>query len=392
MRTTWSFALVTVAFSIWGADASAIPAFARKYDTPCATCHAVYPKLNPFGRAFKENGLRMPDESTTWAETLRSFPVSLRSNLTFDLLGPDTSRFTYGLFKPIFAASLSNVVTLWIDRNLFAVDLPGQQKVQDLGTDNGWLQVDDVLRAARPDLLNVKVGKFELDLPFTQTRTYNRFPYEPYQLTTGNEGFTLSGSERGIEFSGSPGKEVRYSVAFVDGKNPQSVLDADDFDGDLYFRLSKTFDRTHRVGFFLYRGQNTLRDNIGNPYTNNITRLGGDADLLGARGKANLYGLYLWGRNSNPTGPSVVTTPLDLDGGFVQFDGHAAEWITFIGRFSTLNADAAPGVATRFNNVAFGAQSWLYERLKIAYEFRFQLDKNGMKRIDWGTLSFDLVL
>jgi len=40
--------------------ASAIPAFARKYGTSCTTCHTIYPKLNPFGEAFRRNGFRFP--------------------------------------------------------------------------------------------------------------------------------------------------------------------------------------------------------------------------------------------------------------------------------------------------------------------------------------------
>jgi hypothetical protein len=40
--------------------AAAIPAFARKYTTSCLTCHTVYPKLTPFGEAFRANGYRFP--------------------------------------------------------------------------------------------------------------------------------------------------------------------------------------------------------------------------------------------------------------------------------------------------------------------------------------------
>ncbi len=40
--------------------AQAIPAFARKYETSCLTCHTVYPRLNPFGEAFRRNGYRFP--------------------------------------------------------------------------------------------------------------------------------------------------------------------------------------------------------------------------------------------------------------------------------------------------------------------------------------------
>src|SRR6202008_4093936 len=40
----------------------AIPAFARKYKTACATCHNNWPELNDFGRAFKMNGFKFPKD------------------------------------------------------------------------------------------------------------------------------------------------------------------------------------------------------------------------------------------------------------------------------------------------------------------------------------------
>jgi hypothetical protein len=43
--------------------AEAIPAFARKYETSCQTCHTVFPKLNAYGTAFRLNGYRMPKET-----------------------------------------------------------------------------------------------------------------------------------------------------------------------------------------------------------------------------------------------------------------------------------------------------------------------------------------
>jgi hypothetical protein len=40
--------------------AQAIPAFARRYATSCQTCHIVFPKLSPFGEAFRRNGFKWP--------------------------------------------------------------------------------------------------------------------------------------------------------------------------------------------------------------------------------------------------------------------------------------------------------------------------------------------
>ena len=40
--------------------ASAIPAFARKYQSNCALCHSSEPRLTPFGQKFLENGYQFP--------------------------------------------------------------------------------------------------------------------------------------------------------------------------------------------------------------------------------------------------------------------------------------------------------------------------------------------
>jgi len=55
-------------------SAHAIPAFARKYRTSCTTCHTVYPKLNPFGEAFRRNGYRFPGADS---DMVNEEPVSL---------------------------------------------------------------------------------------------------------------------------------------------------------------------------------------------------------------------------------------------------------------------------------------------------------------------------
>ena len=54
--------------------AHAVPAFARKYQTSCQTCHIVFPKLNAFGEAFRLRGYRLPGETE---EMVKQAPVSL---------------------------------------------------------------------------------------------------------------------------------------------------------------------------------------------------------------------------------------------------------------------------------------------------------------------------
>jgi hypothetical protein len=78
-RTTFGFRWVLLGlvagFILFEASpAGAVPAFSRKYQTSCQTCHAIFPKLNPFGEAFRLNGYHLPAET---AEQIRQKPVSL---------------------------------------------------------------------------------------------------------------------------------------------------------------------------------------------------------------------------------------------------------------------------------------------------------------------------
>lgn len=73
------FAFLSVGYVFLGAGArpaEAVPVFSRKYQTSCQTCHTIFPKLNPFGQAFRLNGYRMPGETE---EQVKQVPVSLGS-------------------------------------------------------------------------------------------------------------------------------------------------------------------------------------------------------------------------------------------------------------------------------------------------------------------------
>jgi hypothetical protein len=73
-------ALIGIVLATWlvgslePAQAFAIPAFARTYGTSCGTCHTVYPKLTPFGEAFRRNGYRFPGVNSDF---VKAVPVPL---------------------------------------------------------------------------------------------------------------------------------------------------------------------------------------------------------------------------------------------------------------------------------------------------------------------------
>ena len=54
--------------------ASALPSFARKYNTSCMTWHIAPPVLNAFGVAFLNNGYRTPDGDEELVEQGQTLP------------------------------------------------------------------------------------------------------------------------------------------------------------------------------------------------------------------------------------------------------------------------------------------------------------------------------
>ncbi len=58
----------------WSTEGSAIPSWARKYNTSCYMCHSGMPQRNAVGEAFKNNGYRLPggnDEAFTRQKQIR---------------------------------------------------------------------------------------------------------------------------------------------------------------------------------------------------------------------------------------------------------------------------------------------------------------------------------
>ena len=60
--------------AVFTPSAEAIPAWARKYGTSCATCHEAFPRLNATGEAFRLNGYRFQENDEAY---VRVDPTSL---------------------------------------------------------------------------------------------------------------------------------------------------------------------------------------------------------------------------------------------------------------------------------------------------------------------------
>src|ERR1700745_1280612 len=127
-------------------NSSAIPAFSRKYQTSCTTCHNNFPELNDFGEAFKKSGFKFPKDDGTFVkqppvllgskaqkeafpnavypgEIPGSVPVAFRysGNFTYNAKQPieagflpRTDLFVPNTFTVIGAGSFGPTLSFWV--------------------------------------------------------------------------------------------------------------------------------------------------------------------------------------------------------------------------------------------------------------------------------------
>jgi hypothetical protein len=346
----------------WVSQGYGIPAFSRKYQTSCATCHNNFPELNDFGLAFKKNGFKFPKDDEQFVkeppvllgaraqkeafpkaiypgEIPGSIPIGFRYsgfasyNSKQPLaagLGflPRTDLFTPNTFTIMSAGSFGQNISWWIDDDISA---GGSGAAGGLG--DGYLKVSDVghyFHLPR-NALNLRFGQFELDLPFTQARTINPTDYDIYDqasiitdptLGTTNNPFALGAPQRGIEIGGYPNNgNFSWSVAVVNGNNDgPAVRNTKDVFVNVWkqFNLERdpearksvqaagpTGPRDHtslRLGTFYYYGRNAL--NLGGtlfPYLPTIHDpfYRIGGDFRFRYRQFELYGLGMFGHDAN---------------------------------------------------------------------------------------------
>ena len=133
-RSLLSGALVGALFTVLvGTEAWAIPAFARKYQTSCQTCHIAYPKLNPFGNAFRLRGYRMPGETE---DLVKEMPVPLGVD-AYKRVWPDA----------VWPSDIPGTVPLSVDVRLAGVALHDAEADETTGHDFRFPESVDLLGA-----------------------------------------------------------------------------------------------------------------------------------------------------------------------------------------------------------------------------------------------------
>jgi hypothetical protein len=433
-----------VFFLVWIAltpTARAIPYFARKYETACSTCHNNYPELNDFGEVFKKNAFKFPKDEETFVkqppvllgapaqkqvfpkviypgELPGTIPISFRYSgfLTYNAkqplnMGflPRTDLFSPNTFTFVGAGTLGDSFSFWVDDDI-SVGGSGA----DGGLGDGYLRVNDLGQyvGLPRQLINLRAGQFELDLPFSQARTINPTDYDIYDQTavagslgTTNNPFAIGAPQRGLEIGGYADTwNFSWSVATINGANDAPAIRNWK---DVYVRVSQKFnlerdptvrkdvqaagatgphDHTSiRVGGFYYYGRNALNtDRTQFPGFGTIHepfyRAGADLRFR-ARSKFEIYGLYMYGRDQNlipeeESGFLLHGSPVTFSGGFAQAQYWFYPWLIGIMRYDGVNSttdylNGASRHKTR-NRFSPGLQLLIRGNIKALFEYQYR--------------------
>lgn len=219
-------------------DASAIPAWARKYKTSCATCHIAFPKMTAFGEAFRRNGFQFP--SGTDAEFTREEPVSLgaegQKRAFPDAIWPGSIPGTTPVAfvveqeleyskdaspKLTFNALPGEVAVLLGGTLGESVSFYGEMEVAQEGIEleRVYMILDNI--AGPRNLFNLKIGQFEPGLfYFSNHRRYGpRYFVVSSGVMVGDNNFSLEPTQQGLEVNGVLGEgRLAYNLGLVEGR------------------------------------------------------------------------------------------------------------------------------------------------------------------------------
>lgn len=377
-------------------ESSAIPVFARKYNTSCTTCHSPVPiKLNNFGQAFKNNGYRMPsgDEDLTkepdmelgaeawkenWPNTVWPGAIPSQVPLAFQIYldaRVDARNEVTGAKKfpkwwfnvphelEIITAGTSGKHVSWWGNVEFKSD-------NTLEIVQAWGQLDNLFDTS---LFNVKFGKLETGVvPFSRvTRRFIANDFYPMEFDpTGR--FTFKTMQGGAELWGaksvkSTGGGIQYALGLVNGQGKVGAGNSttigagsgdDNNSKDVYGRLAYKFgglgvaraieetaelaqtenwiDNSLRVGVYGYSGKKFQSSVVVSGST-----IGAISDAKYTRtgvdfdwwlGKLNLFGTY-WVGNDKDVIVGATLQEIDSNSYFVSAEYILFPWITGILRY-----------------------------------------------------------
>lgn len=304
--------LAVTLMSAW--DAGAIPAFARKYQLSCSTCHAPFPRLKPFGEEFAARGFRMEkpeaeppratyDVGDPLLMLTRDFPIAARME-GFAAYREDAEAEadfeTPWVFKILSGGPLSQKMAYYL---YFIVE-----KGETVGVEDAYLQYNGLFGTP----LDLIFGQFQVCDPlFKRELRLERFDYDIYKTRVGDVVANLT-YDRGAMLATTLPADVDLVAMIVNGNGIPSGEFDNDGNKNFALRAAREFGPA-RVGAFAYLGREEHESGIENEtvyFGPDLVVTGGDKWQFNAQ--------YLTRSDDDPFFLGAGASDVDTNGGFAE--------------------------------------------------------------------------
>ncbi|GJL49202.1 MAG: hypothetical protein NPIRA01_04290 [Nitrospirales bacterium] len=216
---------VSLAILIPPNPASAVPSFSRLHGLPCNECHSAFPRLNPFGKDYKQRGYRLPGEDGKFIWDQSTLPISALAVGRLRISHQD---------DPVTEARLSTKSAFEIEEVELMVAGTAAPKVgyllefaqevadgEEFGTEQAWIQFSDLLPGS---LLNLRGGMMLNENYYLSQKRRLTFQRYLSPITFNVTGVELNGEWRRLRYAGGIVNDERDSGANTPAVNLDKKL------------------------------------------------------------------------------------------------------------------------------------------------------------------------
>jgi len=263
-----SIALLAITLGlIPGKYCNAIPAFARKYQMSCTTCHSpAMPRIKGFGEEFAGLGFRMKDTEAprffvnTGDEKLsllREVPLAIRleGHITYDNENNDAFEFAFPFgVKLLSGGEISKKFSYYF---YFYMSEAGEIA----GIEDAFLTYSDLFGTG----INITAGQFQVCDPLYKRELRLMLEdYKIYTLKPGTSSISLKYDrgiivDYGIEATGTSFVGEVVNGNGIHGSGDNFLFDKDKYK-NYFIKVSQAIGKKVDIGLFGYFGKEALAD------------------------------------------------------------------------------------------------------------------------------------
>ncbi len=371
-RQRWMSAVPAVGLLVLGLlipkPSSAIPAFARKYNVKCYTCHLIPPALNKTGYMFKRLGYRMPPDDMDGtkpapkiSELDKDIPFRITNSLALITQGSftvdknisdsptSTSSFNLDEAALFAAGSLQNTGFSYFAQ--FELSQGGESGMEQavVGYTRGRANSSYFFKAGE---MHLQEGEGTRAAMF-----YNLFS-EPSLLLTNTDALNFSldqhpvGVNAGYTWASPYFKQIfAVSAKVTNGLNPDGseiLFNSTKNAKDAWFDADYWFGPDGGVTFMTYYGTKDQIQNAGTPdqftYRPTVQRYGVFGNYL-FFDKLDVLGGYVRSRDDWQDMVDSATTSYIVNGYRGEVDYYLRRGFAVMGRYDRLNQTISSGPA-----------------------------------------------